>query len=369
MKNLIIILASLAMFGSLLSCKKEAKLEIEDFPNANFRILKVEQTQAINMPPFLMHGKITAFYNYVGDSIQVSLVRQKDQVELSPILILKKNMLNFEIQHSKSYNLFRGMGSLVAGLNYSYIRMGDNGIESLSDDVLHTFIYSGTGQIRKLNYIYENNRLKGISGRTQSDPFNVLEGNALDLSVLRYAGDRPIEIVERSYLNLQILDYSLPSPLALSTIGRELAITATYAQENTGVPQELVRRINNALLGLSKGPLEDYEIFQWQSDFLFSGNTFFKDSELVGNPFLNYEYGSSLADWMWTFAHADFNTISVQNQIISSKHMVGKKMVDIVNGEPVYQAVDSTTAFPYTHDPIARTLEIAGLKIWYEVVE
>jgi hypothetical protein len=142
-----------------------------------------------------------------------------------------------------------------------------------------------------------------------------------------------------------------------------------YQQDNTGIPKELVRRVNNALLGLSKGPLEDYEIFQWESDFLFPGNVFLEEHEISGNPFLSYEYGSSLADWLWTFAHPSFNVIQEQDQIISSKRMVGKKMVDIVNGEPVYQAVDSTVTFPYTHDPVAKTLEIAGLKIWYEVVD
>ena len=76
-----------------------------------------------------------------------------------------------------------------------------------------------------------------------------------------------------------------------------------------------------------------------------------------------------LGDWIWSFAHPSFNVLPEQDQIISSKRMVGKKMVDIVDGEPVYQAVDSTATFPYTHDPVAKTLEIAGLKIWYEVLE
>jgi hypothetical protein len=171
-------------------------------------------------------------------------------------------------------------------------------------------------------------------------------------------------------LNLGILDpLQSPPVLPLSTLGREYSLNITYQQDNTGIPKELVRMVNNALLGISKGPLEDYEIFQWQSDFLFQGNIFFKEIELSGNPFLNYEYGSSFADWLWTFAHPSFNVLSEQDQIIYSKRMVGKKMVDIVDGEPVYQAVDSTATFPYTHDPVAKTLEIAGLKIWYEVLE
>ena len=78
---------------------------------------------------------------------------------------------------------------------------------------------------------------------------------------------------------------------------------------------------------------------------------------------------SILSDWLWSFAHPSFNVLPEQDKLIASKRITGRKIVDIIDDQPVYQDVDSIATFPYVFDPVAKTLEIAGLKIWYEVVE
>ena len=76
------------------------------------------------------------------------------------------------------------------------------------------------------------------------------------------------------------------------------------------------------------------------------------------------------SDWLVSFGLPKYQIIPAQNVgLISSKRTIGKRFADFVDGNLVYKDIDSTVTYPYVFDPVAKTLEIAGLKIWYEVVD
>jgi hypothetical protein len=131
------------------------------------------------------------------------------------------------------------------------------------------------------------------------------------------------------------------------------------------LPPSLVRMVNNALisfvpLGLETSP---NSVTREIGGFLFTG--------VFPAPFNQPIF----QDWIFKLGMPDMDLLKNDgNYIIGSKRITGRKMVG-VNGTwpevlvPTYQDIDSTATFPYTHDPVAKTLEIAGLKIWYEVVD
>lgn len=131
------------------------------------------------------------------------------------------------------------------------------------------------------------------------------------------------------------------------------------------LPPSLVRMVNNALisfvpLGLETSPIS---VTREIGGFLFAG--------IFPAP-LNQ---SIFQDWIFKLGMLDLDLLKNDGHyIINSKKITGRKVVGVTGSWPdlllpTYQTIDSTATFPYTHDPVAKTLEIAGLKIWYEVVE
>lgn len=115
------------------------------------------------------------------------------------------------------------------------------------------------------------------------------------------------------------------------------------------VPDDLKRKVNQAVIGFNASGLEEY--------YFKSGDPKIYDSELF-------------SDWLVSFGLPKYQIIPAQNVgLISSKRTIGKRFADFVDGNLVYKDIDTTVAYPYVFDPVAKTLEIAGLKIWYEVVE
>lgn len=156
--------------------------------------------------------------------------------------------------------------------------------------------------------------------------------------------------------------------LALSYFGfgeHDLLESYELVEASPDLPPALVRMVNNALLtfvplGLETPP---NAVTREIGGFLFVG--------AFPAPFNQ----AIFQDWIFKLGMLDLDMLkSDGNYIISSKKVTGRKVIGATGTwpdtlVPVYQDVDSTTTFPYTHDPIAKTLEIAGLKIWYEVVD
>jgi hypothetical protein len=129
-----------------------------------------------------------------------------------------------------------------------------------------------------------------------------------------------------------------------------------YYNDDFLIPKGLIKHINGAIFGAYYfGMEESYNLFTINS---------------VTSPPENSNNNTAFQDWIFLFGlpqTLDGN----RHQLIKSKRIQGEKNVGFEGFENTYifNNMDSTATFPYTHDPIAKTLEIAGLKIWYEVVE
>ena len=126
------------------------------------------------------------------------------------------------------------------------------------------------------------------------------------------------------------------------------------------VPDGLRRLVNQAILGLSPMGMEEG----------FNNPEYVNDNRSVLNPSVS---SSVFVDWIYSFACPQIQSIPSQGiGLVSSKNIKGKRVSHVDNEAPmpyIFTEVDSTANFPYIHDASAKTLEIAGLKIYYELVE
>jgi hypothetical protein len=376
MKRASLISVSFFIILQFVACKKEEVLRNITSTTENFRILKVMQTLALNTPPFLNNGgRYSIEYSYSNETIITTIYNEREgPTQRTPRYIYKDGQ-RFVCNFRQGLYHYLNFANAIVGQNDSRINIENNRISSMEDEILVNLIYDIRGKIRYSNFSYTGHYLSEINAFIVNETKGFFQEDSIDpsfnLKVNGWSGNFISSYSCIDYISPFMGGSIVAPPIAETKVGRDLQYAFTYEDYNDNLPRELVRRVNQALLGIAKGPMEDY-IFNWQLDILKNNNNIF---------FNNYPYPSYvvsalqfnpkyiLADWIWSFAHPSFNVLPEQDQIISSKRIVGKKMVDIVDGEPVYQAVDSTATFPYTHDPIAKTLEIAGLKIWYEVVE
>jgi hypothetical protein len=118
------------------------------------------------------------------------------------------------------------------------------------------------------------------------------------------------------------------------------------------IPDDLKRRVNQSLM--------DFNAFGLDEHFFNLVN----QSGLLTLD--NYPY--RLSDWIVVFGTERYQSIPANGiGLISSFKIVGKR--ESPENNLIQLDIDTTVTFPYTHDPVAKTLEIAGLKIWYEVVD
>lgn len=138
-------------------------------------------------------------------------------------------------------------------------------------------------------------------------------------------------------------------------------VNVAYESSND-VPDGLSRLVNQAILGLSSIGMEE----------AFNNPEYVNDS--VRNALDPNVSSSVFVDWIYSFACPKIQTIPAQGiGLVSQKRIVGKRIshIEYNSEEPttIYTQVDSTANFPYIHDASDKTLEIAGLKIYYELVE
>jgi hypothetical protein len=374
-QNIILLLALIIL--SHFSCKKE-EIQTDVNYSDNFRILKVEQTIALNTPPFLNYGgRYTIEYSYSNDTITTTIYNERQgPLERTPRYIFKDGQ-RFICNFRQGLQHYINLANAIVGQDDSRIYIEKNRISSMEDEILVNIILDITGKIRYSTFNYSGNYLTEINAYIVNEAHKFFKEDSIDpsfnLKVNSWSGNLISSYSCIDYISPFIGGRTEVPPISDTKVGRDLEYLFMYENYNGNLPEELVRRVNQALIGIAKGPMEDY-IFNWQLDILKNDNNyFFKNWPDVEQNYFSEILSTNpkyvLADWIWSFAHSSFNVLPEQDKIISSKRMVGKKMVDIVDGEPVYQSVDSTATFPYTHDPVAKTLEIAGLKIWYEVVE
>lgn len=114
------------------------------------------------------------------------------------------------------------------------------------------------------------------------------------------------------------------------------------------IPQKLKRLINEELLFLNRYGITN-------RDVMYLRNKYFNESE----------WGEG--NWLVSFGLPQYYILEERSSHIVSKRTT--KHYKINEGGELEHIKTTVEDFPYVHDAQARTLEIAGLKIWYEFVE
>jgi hypothetical protein len=352
---------------AILSCKKRLdENRIIDLTDANIRIIRVEQLEDWGSPPFLF-GRTNFQFLYQNENIGIDYNGINDPSNLSgQHQLIENSSGNFHVKYQFSSNrhFFTANYNEIAKPVSTSIRIEEERVRSFYDTIntwLPSFLIENPYQFRNVHFTYDSdNRLETVEGEYLSAGYEYVDGDAISLTVQSW-NDNYVESYRYKKVLNKVYKAGFMPFLNAPSAGIEMDVQVQYNMPDN-MPKMLIRMINQSFLDIFPAVSEDY-LFNWMAFFRKDGNwlTNFYIIESTPKHFHS--------NWILTLSHPRFTVLPEQDQIISSKRMVGKKMVDIVNGQPVYQAVDSTATFPYTHDPIAKTLEIAGLKIWYEVVE
>lgn len=348
---------------TIISCKKDAAPKEEENPviqddNRDVRILKVEQTVSPNTFPFSNQALMTVEYIYEGPRLTTIKTKGTNGEEMTFELSEDENgqtTVTFPETESLKEPYFRLY--LLKSLN---IRQYNQKVIQVSNDYDVTVI--GLGQ-------------NGLKQRTVEFTYNV--NGLLNSVISNFTGDNSIPAWNGEVLNWAAREYSNNLLRKYRVInhnplfngqsrGQDLEIHVSY-EKATEIPDGLIRKINQALLGLSNFGLEDY-FFHWIYDIREEHHLTLMEklNEVVARP--NYTF----ADWIISFGLPQHDFLPEQyNQLVSSRHISGKVFTDIDPSglSAIYDTVDTTLSYPYRHDKDSRTLEISGLKIYYQIIE
>ncbi|HUH74502.1 MAG TPA: hypothetical protein VLZ75_08845 [Chitinophagales bacterium] len=361
MKHLIIYLSvSLILF----SCKKESAEIIEQNEitwndTQKVRILKVEQTESPNSFPFDIDDLMTVRYEYSEGLLTEIIVHRSGVEYVYPVL--KNSVDNRSIDVSKDTK--KGFPNLPVFKGIEIFAEDKKILKSKNNYEISFFPPLPAQSIyRNISYMYEDNGLF----KSAESVFGPIDEISI-FNIKFEAEEYELGLLERYTLKKH-------QPIYPNTpMGQELNVKISY-QASSDSPDGLIRLVNQAILGLPDIGFEDY-LFHGAYDFLPNSGLLQWDQEGVYAELIA-KYRYTFADWMVSFGLNDAFVIPNQgNHFIASKHITGRKMVDgeldddgnIIN--PIYANVDSTANYPYTHNATNKTLEIAGLKIYYELVD
>lgn len=361
----------LIVFISMISCKKEP--DNSRFEDADIRILKV---QRISQAPKNFEGGLNPFFDILG------LVEYEfNSSGLTNNIIYYCNIYKSpcysylptptKIKYDMSY-----VGNLISGYDVKIVLNG-----------------AGTIYLEPMNQVYKNvniiTKSGGVSSVNSFISWAPPQGPFLD-GFINYKYDYPLRTAKNQYeyycivnsvnddiyperdrkISREILSNGQYGPVKFKEISTSLhainsgnlSIEDNHVSEDLefeikfasvdGIPRKLVGLVNAALMGYMKTGLEDIASFTWE-----------QSSAGLKTDMRTLEVDR--ADWMFLFAIAPYLSPMESDQIVSSISQKGTRF-DIWTMQNT--EVNKVETFPYFHDPVAKTLEIAGLKIWYEVV-
>ncbi|MCO5233969.1 MAG: fibrobacter succinogenes major paralogous domain-containing protein [Chitinophagales bacterium] len=322
-----------------------------DNPTSNddrkVRIVRVEQTESPNSFPFDTDELMSVDYHYSDGALQGVNVWRGYSSNTYYNSSSDNEKYDFDVSADFANISLLSLMNITLNVENEKIVSGSN--------IFQVSLGNGPQYSRNINYTY--NSTGNLTKITRSDLMLGVRGG---------------EIQVENYDNGLVKNYKIENYLngiqSSPKIGQEFEIQVSY-QKADGVPKDLIRKINQAVLGLSPISFEDY-YFQQEYDLLPESN-FTRGDIKHAQKVAKYKY--SFADWIISFGLTDAYSIPEQgNQLISSKHIQGKKFVDgkqasdYIITDAVYKDVDSTAQYTYVYHADEKMLEIAGLKIYYE---
>ncbi|MCO5247673.1 MAG: fibrobacter succinogenes major paralogous domain-containing protein [Chitinophagales bacterium] len=313
------------------------------------RIVRVEQTVSPNSFPFDTDELMSVDYHYSSEILKRVAVKRGVSIYTYYNSSNEKNNYNFDLSADPTYNGSLNFNKIILNVNGDKIESGVNnytlGIAGSNGPMLN----------KDFKYTYNSS---GILSQIKST--GLISGkNTLEIQIGAYENG----LIKNYSLKNYVQDYNI-----IPTVGQDYNIQATY-QNVDGVPKDLIRKVNQAILGLNPIGFEDYS-FQMQYDLLPNSQLSASDI-LHAQKLAKYKY--SFADWIISFGLTDAYSIPEQgSQLISSKHIQGKKLIDgkmnsnDIVVQPQYTQIDSTARYTYVYHADEKMLEIAGLKIYYE---
>ncbi|MCO5230220.1 MAG: hypothetical protein M9958_03590 [Chitinophagales bacterium] len=305
----------------------------------NVRINKVE---FVSTDPYYNDSLITIHYVYGTNGILKS-IQSNINIETNGITETFKISESTESifienfsESCRRYNLF---GLVLAENNIKILNNKVDEIRGKVNTCTFGFIGPTKGE-RTSKFSYDKNGLlnsiKSYFGLDSQGPVLIKETNS---------------IVYDSSGNVKSLKMLAPSLNETTTLDEDYSMSFDY-YKTTEVPNGLIRIVNQSILEMNSLGHEDL------SSLIFYS--------MKGDG-LERRY----TDWVCSFGLSKIQMIPAQNiDLISSKRITGSRLVYNDTTEvPISVNVDTTYNFPYIHDSAAKTLEIAGLKIWYELIK
>lgn len=363
---LIIPIISFFIFSGIYSCKKDQPIDpiIEDDPELiddlrNVRILKVEQTVSPNQFPFTNNTLMTVEYIYNDE-------------KLTQIKTLKSNgeALDFDVSYFSddsvkiSFPDQRSMWEPFFG-TYWLKSVHFQNRKNLFDIVNHyetdfPGLFNREHKQRKVSFITNSeNNIYSISG-------SFTGANAIPT----WVGDG-IKARDFKYSNGMLKGYHLfnkSGMFSIDSLGQNYQIEFEYSRAHD-IPNGLIHLFNHAVTGVYQFGFEDL-FFHWIYDISLDNSITLLNNirEKVIEP--NYNF----SDWIIGFGFPHIEAFNrTNNQIVQKKNVQGTKFYDLdTTSTPIsiiYKDVNETTTYPYSIDTTNKILKIAGLNIYYEIID
>lgn len=346
--NKLILTISAIITLLLYSCDKESD-NIATPDTDAFRILKVEVLEPY-YPYFPFYNNLALVeYNYGNDErlkgIDIWCNKSKLPCNNDFPFSNSMNGLFFDVTRNKDvvnisvkddpYRYFLGF---YMGLNNMNIILNNGNINTISISYDHKFptnILASDYYRQSIEFVKEDNRgLKDVNSNTY---FTSISDDSS-------SGPRRVfSIISRQDNRV--------TQASVKEFYEELDLTYKY-QKDSSVPTMLISLVNAAIINAVPLGFQDNLIHWYNTDF----------KPTVKN--------TSFANWIFLFGIPELGLIQgEQDAIVSEVRTTGKKLVSydpLIPGSEVYETINETKTFPYVHDPVNKTLEINGIRIYYQ---
>jgi hypothetical protein len=356
-----VIIATIVLAAMTWSCNKDDSQIVTTIEDDSFRVLKVEVLEPY-YPYFPFYNNLALVeYDYKSDGelqkVSVWCSNSKTNCDLPSNTVFPWNGFTWNVESNTS-----------STVNFSVADKPFNNLHGYHSATTNVSISRKNGVAEKMETT--------IGGSFALSPFlpelwkvetsvsRNVEGklDALSSKILPFAGAAQLQGSERNILIRETIDGLITEVTYFENYTHMQSISDVSFEETTSkyqyvldesIPKELVSLINQSILRLFPSGFEENLVHHYNSDHgSISDNT-------------------SFADWIFLFGKPNLSLLELNQQsIVSSVSTTGRRLQIYRPTEsedpPIYETINETKTFPYTHDPINKTLTINGIKIYYQ---